>query len=466
MPPGKAEYGEVSCWDLTTGKRLWQVRDSDAIFATTLFSPDGSVLSVQLASWAGHRIEAWDAATGKPRPGWQPRTGADIELRAFSPDGGLLLYTDGRLHAVNMRTGRDRYTVPISHGPVVFSPDGKSFVTAHRILRRWDTATGKPLWEDTAELGHDHPVGTLSFSPDGKRLASRDIDGPLLIWDLNSHKPTTRIDGRHYGSLTFAPDGRTVFAATDSARHTGEIVSLDLDSGKELTRFSTEGLFKDELGATLRNIRLTSDGRVAAMADLWDDEFQEDVATVSWDVKTGKVAFHLVLPADVGMDAVLAPDGRTVAGLDTIFDTRTKTTRRLRLEDREDAEPWQISPDGCFVAGAIHRRAPQRRYSEATPLGVGVWEMASGRLVGRLPLQKWESFRLVAGGRLLVVLQADRLALWDVVAGKEVLSRPAPKLDGPWEVLAMADDGKVAATGQALGTVLLWDLSGRGTGQK
>jgi WD40 repeat protein len=458
-PLGKDEHGEVSCWEVATGKRLWQAAHPAAIWATSLFSPDGSTLIVRLAA-GEHRIEAWDAATGKPRADWKPRTGANLELRAFSPDGSLLLYTDGQLHAVNVRTGRDRFTLPVSHGPVLFAPDGKSIVTVHRLLRRWDASTGKPLWEDTADRGHDEPTYTLAFSPDGKRLASKDQDS-LLIWDLTSHQPKTRVKGRFNGSLAFAADGRTLFAAAEVTPATGGVVGLDAETGKELLKLSTAGAFADELGTTTtRGIRLLADGRVVAVADLWNDDIQQGSATVVWDGKTGKVADKLVLPDDVGNDAVLAPDGRSVVGLRTVFDTRTRAARPLRLEAREDVVAEQFTPDGRFVAGVIHRRDAQQNFTPETAFGFGVWEVASGRLVGRLPLKKCDNFRLTDGGRLVVMLHADRLAVWDVVAGKEILSRPVPGTDGPWWYgsLTVSADGRLAATGHLLGTILLWDL--------
>jgi WD40 repeat protein len=464
-PPGRDEFGEVSCWDLSTGNRLWQVEHPGAVFATSLFSPDGATLIVRLSvPGTGHRIEAWAADTGKPRPEWKPRDppGArgNLELRGFSPDGRLLLYSDDRLHALNVRTGRNRFTLPVDDGPVVFAPDGKSFVTVHRLLRRWDAATGNPLWEDTADRGHDQPVDTLALSPDGKRLASKDENG-LLVWDLNNHHPKTAVKGHWYGSLLFARDGRTLFAAAEVAHATGGVVGLDPEAGKEMVKLSTAGVFDAELGTRTRNIRLLPEGRVAAVADLWTDDYQQDTAAVAWDSKTGKVADKLVLPADLGFDAVLAADGRTVAGRDTLFDTRTKATRRLRLEAREDAEAGQFSPDGRFVAGVIHRRDPRQNHGPETVLGLGVWELASGRLVGRLPVKNWDGFRLLAGGQLLI-LHAYRLAVWDVAGGKEVLSRPVPKTDGPWAgSLAVSADGRLAATGHLLGTILLWDLGGK-----
>src|SRR5262249_16592035 len=73
-----------------------------------------------------------------------------------------------------------------SAGPIVFSQDGKLLAAATRgmqaTLRVFDveTAAEQMLAE---ELPSD--PRTLSFSPDGTRLACGFNDGTALIWELN-----------------------------------------------------------------------------------------------------------------------------------------------------------------------------------------------------------------------------------------------------------------------------------------
>src|SRR5262249_61908395 len=119
----------VSCWDVGTGKRRWEVNRAGTEFATAVFAPDGKQFAVRLATPRGeHALELWDAATGKRVAEWQlPRGNA--ELKGFRPDGKLCLVSDANgLHAVAVESGKVVYSIPEGgHGPAAFAPDGKSF---------------------------------------------------------------------------------------------------------------------------------------------------------------------------------------------------------------------------------------------------------------------------------------------------------------------------------------------------
>src|SRR5262249_55916992 len=117
------------------------------------------------------------------------------------------------------------------------------------------------------------------------------------------------------------------------------------------------------------------------------------------------------------------------------------------------------SPDGKLVAGPIYRRTAQREYPRKDAVALGVWETATGHRKARLPVKDFEGFQLTKDAATVVVLHADRLAVWDVATGKEVLAHPAPKTDGPWDSqIAVSPDGSLAATTHPLGTILLWDV--------
>jgi WD40 repeat protein len=67
--------------------------------------------------------------------------------------------------------------------PLTFSPDGRLLATgatANRILI-WDAATGEVR---RTLSGHEARVASLAFTPDGRRLISGSDDTTVLVWDL------------------------------------------------------------------------------------------------------------------------------------------------------------------------------------------------------------------------------------------------------------------------------------------
>lgn len=452
--------GELSCWDVATGKRLWAVARAGTEFATTTFAPDGKRFAIRLAVPFGeHVVELWDAATGKRVAEWH-RTEGNAELKGFAPDGKLCLVADGKgLHAIEVASGKVVYSIPEGgHGPAAFAPDGKSFVTTTPVLRRWDAATGKPLWEDTAHRGHTSPGIGLAFSPDGKALASLDSDRQrLFLWDVARARPALLSAGKYYPPMGFAHDGKTLFVV-DAASHGSTVVGLSPETGKETTRLSTGGLFEARLSASVGSLRPTAD-RLTATVYLAEDDIGEGEGTVIWDLTTRKPVTHGMLEGDLVGHGVLSPDGRTFACRDRVVDPQKKSSKDLELDAREDAGASRFSPDGKFVAGPICRRTAQREYTRKDAVALGVWETATGRRTARLPVKDFEDFALTKDAATVVVLHADRLAVWDVAAGKEVLAHRPSKSDGPWaSPFAVSPDGSLAATTHPLGTILLWDV--------
>src|SRR5215831_4055368 len=127
---------------------------------------------------------------------------------------------------------------------VSFSPDGKTIATGgvDQCVRIWDIAKRK---NTKTFKGHGNSVRALVFSPNGKCLVSatntrqplKQPEGEIFCWDLAGGRILSRLAVKEGAvCLAFSPDGKTL-AAGD--RNRGSVIRL-FDVSKVLDRHETD----------------------------------------------------------------------------------------------------------------------------------------------------------------------------------------------------------------------------------
>lgn len=295
---------------------------------------------------------------------------------------------------------------------VSFSPDGKAIAscsTSDECIKLWDIETGTEKATLTDTLVGSQGYELVAFSPDGTCLVATrlDVDHTILVLDPVTLKerrsikyPTPR---ERTFSVAFSPDGlKLATSGTDKLIRIWEVAS-----GKELATLAGHTAFT-LLGNT---IAYSPDGKTLVSGDM-------DGGIKLWDVAAGKELRSFTDQADgvQGPNAVrsvaFSPDGKRFA---TGYESRHLTL-------------WEAG-----TGSVVHKITDDR-----TRLGHTLVFSRDGRTI------------ISSGG-------AGDITAWDVATGKELFAQHRSN-DGVL-CLALSPDGKSVAAGCGNGQIRLLKFS-------
>jgi hypothetical protein len=175
---------------------------------------------------------------------------------------------------------------------VSFSPDGKTIATASadKTARLWNLQ-GQLLQEF---IGHQGTVYSVSFSPDGKTIATASDDNTARLWNLQGQL-LQEFKG-HQGwvsSVSFSPDGKTI--ATASLDGTARLWNLQ---GQLLQEFIGHQ-------GTVLSVSFSPDGKTIATASY-------DNTARLWNLQ-GQLLQEFKGHQGTVLSVSFSPDGKTIA---------------------------------------------------------------------------------------------------------------------------------------------------------
>jgi RNA polymerase sigma factor (sigma-70 family) len=220
---GQSDAYRLSVWETATGRPIRELRSTPKNLYQPAFSPDGRTLAV--ADYGDNAVRLWDTGT------WQERRAVPVpqpSSLSFTQDGRTLLgVSESTSFAIDTAAGKLDLRFPAGQNDHtychVYSADGKILASGGEkglpgggvpafgdrgVIRLYDVATGQELRELSVRGG----ISTLTFSPDGRLLASGGwaSDSSVAVWDVVTGKRLREFTG-HRGrvlALTFSPDGR------------------------------------------------------------------------------------------------------------------------------------------------------------------------------------------------------------------------------------------------------------------
>jgi len=216
------------------------------------------------------KIVLLDATSGN-LIGSAPNAGAAVRAVFVEPSGErvLIVTDDAGIRILDVATRQPLLDLRGHANTIVgvtFSPDGRRLATAsYESVRLWDLSTGKLL---ATLLGHQATVEALVFSPDGRLLVTASGDNTTKIWDPATGRELGRLVGHAAAvtSVAFSPDGHFILTGSDDRSVIAWDASQSFQLSKKLSNHA----------AGVQAVSFGSDGSrayvidVAGNAYIWD----------------------------------------------------------------------------------------------------------------------------------------------------------------------------------------------------
>lgn len=332
----------------------------------------------------------------------------------------------GQNPEIYIETGHSSWVAAVS-----FSPDGRILASGgwDNAIKLWDVNTGRELLTLT---GHAGAVTCIAFSANGKILASGSMDKTVKLWDVATAKESRMLSG-HTGvvqTVSFSRDEKTLLSITQN----GTAKRWDVISGKEL---ETIAEYKNPtlLSPDGKSFATTSDNTI----ELWDLESRKRLQTFNG---------HAELVSSV----VFSADGKTLAS-----SSRDKTVKLWNIQSGKELRTFRghmhfvmavaFSPDGKILASGGFDRT------------VKLWDVETGKelraLVGYSSII--QTVTASPTGKFLAVSNQDKtIKIWDLES-KTVVRILAGHSENVISV-AFSPDEKILASGSRDDTIKLWGV--------
>jgi WD40 repeat protein/ABC-type dipeptide/oligopeptide/nickel transport system ATPase subunit len=372
------------------------------------------------------------------------------------------------IHEANRLEGHSNWVMSIT-----FSPDGKIIASGSddKTIKLWNLS-GKEL---CILKGHIYGVKSIAFSPDGKTIASGSYDKTIKLWNL-AGKELCTLKGHSYGvkSIAFSPDGKTI--ASGSYDKTIKLWNL---TGKNLCTLKGHS-------NRVMSIAFSPDGKIIASGS-------DDKTIKLWNL-SGKELCTLKGHSYGVKSIAFSPDGKIIASgsYDNTIKLWNLDGKELNtlMGHRYGVLSVAFSPDGKTIASGSYDKMIKLWSIDGkelqTIVGHSNWVLSvtfspDGKMLSSgssdNTIKLWnlnddKKLRMFKGHINWVRSVAFSLNGQSIISGSDDNTIKLWNLDGKERFtltghrngirsVAFSPDGKTIASGSSDNTIKLWNLDGK-----
>ncbi|KAF5839472.1 putative Notchless [Dunaliella salina] len=320
---------------------------------------------------------------------------------------------------------------------VSFSPDGRHLASGSgdTCVRFWDLGTQLPMHECK---GHRSWVLALAWSPDAQYVASGDMDGAIFLWSPKSDKPVGQCSGhsKWITCLSWEPAHKALPSLRFASASKDKTITVwDVSTRRPQFTMSNHTM-------VVTSVKWGGEGLIYSAS--------RDCSISAWDAKDGKLVrvfkghAHWVNTLALSTEAVL----RTGA-----FDHRGQAPKDLQEAKDAAAARYKEATGGL----------PERMASGSDDYTMFLWSPSTSkqhvaRMTGHVQTVNQVCFS--PDGRLLLSASFDKsVKLWDGVKGTFLATLRAHV--GPVYQVAWSSDSRMIVSGSKDSTLKLWDVKTR-----
>ena len=338
-------------------------------------------------------------------------------------------------------------------------------IKGDKIIKLWDKNSDKLL---LSLKGHEKPVISANFSPNGKIIASASADKTVKLWDSNSGKllHTLKIHKITPSTVVFSPDSKIIVPIPFLS------FRIPFFFGQESIEFwdSNTGKLLYTLGKDKNSfvrINFSPDSKTIALHSFSasKDEMSTET-TVLRDTRNGKLICTLKVNKSKSPEmsgVIFSPNSRIIAsssqqdGNVKLWDSKNcKLLRTLKIESIPKAS-------GEFLLGKNLIFSPDgKKIASASKKTVKIWDSKTGNLLynlGGVEEHKDLIFRLVFspdGKKIASVAKDETVKIWDSETSKLINTITGHK--SQLGIVSFSPDSKTIASISENNTVKLWNI--------